>query len=121
MVLSALTSAAMFGFKISTLEMIKYSMEMQSKLDEERSALVAELDTAILSPSIRKKVSEILQHHPNPDVSMFSHHDPQRPHYMEESPPRQVRSTPAPPHVSSLPVVATLDVHDALMRSLRFV
>ncbi len=96
MVLSALTSAAMFGFKISTLETIKYSMEMQSKLDEERAALVAEFDTAILSPISRKRVSEILHHHPNPDVSILSHHDPRRRHYVEASPPRQVRSAAGP-------------------------
>ena len=87
MLLSALTSASMFGFKVSTLAMIKYSLEVQSMLDEERASLIADLDRALLdphdshlSPGQRRKVSvmvsDVFMRHPAPGVSIL---DPNRP------------------------------------------
>ena len=87
MLLSALTSASMFGFKVSTLAMIKYSLEVQSMLDEERAALIADLDRALLDPNdshlsagqrrqVSVMVSDVLMRHPAPRVSIS---DPNRP------------------------------------------
>ena len=43
LLLSALTSAAMFAFKISTLEVIKHSLDMDVFLTQQQSELTAEL------------------------------------------------------------------------------
>ena len=86
MLLSALTSASMFGFKVSTLAVIKYSLEVQSMLDEERASLIADLDRALLDPNdphlsagqrrrVSVMVSEVLMRHPAPRVSIS---DPNR-------------------------------------------
>ena len=65
-----MTSASMFGFKLSTLELIKYSMDLQSTLDQERAALVSELEMVSLSDDDRRRVSVVLNHHPIPDLWM---------------------------------------------------
>ena len=105
MLLSALTSASMFAFKVSTLAVIKYSLEVQSMLDEERAALIADLDRALLDPNdphlsagqrrqVSVMVSEVLMRHPAPRVSIS---DPNRPAAPEidrssDQPHHQVRS-----------------------------
>ncbi len=102
MLLSALTSASMFGFKVSTLAVIKYSLEVQSMLDEERAALIADLDRALLDPNLsagqRRQVSvmvsDVFMRHPAPRVSIS---DPKRPAAPEidrssDQPHHQVRS-----------------------------
>ena len=73
----------MFGYKVSTLAVIKYSLEVQSMVDEERAALIADLDRALLDPNLsagqRRQVSvmvsDVFMRHPAPRVSIS---DPNR-------------------------------------------
>jgi hypothetical protein len=104
MLLSALTSASMFAFKVSTLAVIKYSLEVQSMLDEERAALIADLDRALLDPNdphlsagqrrkVSVMVSDVLMRHPAPRVSISHPNRPATPEIDRSSdqPHHQVR------------------------------
>jgi hypothetical protein len=71
LLLSALTSAAMFAFKISTLEVIKHSLDMDVFLTQQQSELTAELQ-ALLSPQEFRRVSRVLrQHDPRQRLSLL--------------------------------------------------
>jgi hypothetical protein len=136
MLLSALTSASMFGYKVSTLAVIKYSLEVQSMVDEERAALIADLDRALLDPNdphlsagqrrqLSVMVSDVFMRHPAPRVSIS---DPNRPAAPEidrssDQPHHQVRS--ASPsnsaHCSLLAlVIGTGGSHHQAKRTLTF-
>ena len=94
----------MFGFKVSTLAVIKYSVEVQAMLDEQRASLIADLDRALLDPNdphlsagqrrkVSVMVSKVLMRHPAPRVSISHPHRPAAPEIDQSSdqPHHQVR------------------------------
>jgi hypothetical protein len=72
LLLSSLTSAAMFAFKVSALEVIKLSLDMDLVLEEQHAELISELQAA-LGPSDFRKVSQVLQEHAPRKISVHSH------------------------------------------------
>ena len=70
LLLSALTSAAMFAFKISTLEVIKISLDMDTVLEEQHAQLVSELRSTLGGTDFRK-VSRVLQEYKPRKLSSF--------------------------------------------------
>ena len=70
LLLSALTSAAMFAFKISTLEVIKISLDMDTILEEQHAQLVSELRSTLGATDFRK-VSRVLEEYKPRKMSVF--------------------------------------------------
>jgi hypothetical protein len=99
LLLSSLTSAAMFAFKLSTLEVIKLSLDMDHVLEQQHADLKTDLQ-ASLSPRDFRKVSQVLSEHAPRKFSILSH--------------RQGPAAVVPegsPKVRSEPVGAAFDAH----------
>jgi hypothetical protein len=91
LLLSSLTSAAMFAFKLSTLEVIKLSLDMDHVLEQQHADLKTDLQ-ASLSPRDFRKVSQLLSEHAPRKFSILSHRQGPAAVVPEGSP--QVRSEP---------------------------
>ncbi len=92
LLLSSLTSAAMFALKLSTLEVIKLSLDMEILSTHQHEELTAELQ-AMLSPSDFRRVSGVLHdHHPRRASNGLLSGGPAR--VVPEASPNQVRSQP---------------------------
>ena len=92
LLLSSLTSAAMFALKISTLEVVKLSLDMENLRTHQHQELTAELQ-AMLSPSDFRRVSGVLNdHHPRRTSNLLHLGGPAR--VVPEGSPNQVRSEP---------------------------
>jgi hypothetical protein len=62
----------MFAFKLSTLEVIKLSLDMEIVLEQQHADLKTDL-RATLSPGEFRKVSQVLSEHAPRKMSMLSH------------------------------------------------
>ena len=92
LLLSSLTSAAMFALKISKLKVIKLSLDMEILRTHQHEELTAELQ-AMLSPSDFRRVSGVLNdHHPRRASNGLHLGEPAR--VVPEGSPNQVRSEP---------------------------
>ena len=92
LLLSSLTSAAMFALKISSLEVVKLSLDMENLRTHQHQELTAELQ-AMLSPSDFRRVSGVLNdHHPRRTSNDLHLAGPAR--VVPEGSPNQVRSEP---------------------------
>jgi hypothetical protein len=97
-----LTSAAMLGFKLAQIEILKMKLDEQKRLEQERANLIAELEAA-LSPEMALRVEAIV--------------DRTRGTFMM---PARAASLPKPAHVDAAEAEATRgSVHEVRQRSLR--